>query len=361
MAAGFRSALFILGVAQGPPELYGVPVAGPAVQLVVGDRLGNVLGQIRFPLVEGVTWEMGEAGSGSFVLAAWQVGHYFNAPLLQAGNRVLVECDNGLPAWVGVLTGSQEWREDGTVAFGMMGLAGVFGWRVTGAEQTFNGTLSDVVEYAAGLVGGLTMGTVEAGSGEVMVTYNYTRLSDVLRQLLPVGDFMMGITGSLTGGIIGGAVNVWRRGARVCDTALLVAGHNLGDVAYRVETGDLVNALYLAGEGTGWTEPTRAIEMVEDAGSVAAYGLREDALIVDGTNMVMLRSLGANLLGRLARPRRAVRATAVNRKPGLFGDYGVGDMVRVVLDGPRVDGYFELLGMEFRPENNTCDLALEAR
>lgn len=361
MAAGFRSALFILGVAQGPPELYGVSVAGPAVQLVVGDRLGKVLGQIRFPLVEGVTWEMGEAGGGSFVLAAAQVGGYYTAPLLQAGNRVLVECDNGLPAWVGVLTGGQEWREDGTVAFGMMGLAGLFGWRVTGAEQTFSGTLPDVVEYAAGLVGGLTMGTVEAGGGGVMMTYNYARLSDVLRQLLPVDDFVMGIVGSMTGGIIGGTLNVWRRGARVCDTALLVAGHNLGDVAYRVEAGDLVNALYLAGEGTGWTEATRAMTAVEDGGSVAAYGRREEALFVDGANTAMLGSLGASLLGRLARPRRAVRATAVNRKPGLFGDYGVGDMVRVVLGGPGVDGYFELLGMEFRPGDNTCDLALEAR
>jgi len=361
MAAGFRSALFILGVAQGPPELFGVSVAGPTVRLIVGDRLGKVLGQIRFPLVEGLTWEMGEAGSGSFVLAASQVAGFYTKPLLQAGNRVLVESDNGLPAWVGVLTGDQEWRDDGTVEFGMMGLAGVFGWRVTGAEQAFNGTLSDVVEYAAGLVDGLTMGTVEAGGGEVMMTYNYARMSDVLRQLLPVGDFMMGVTGSLAGGIIGGTLNVWRRGARVCDKALLVAGHNLGDVAYRVETGDLVNALYLAGEGTGWTEATRVMAAVGDDGSMAMYGRREKALIVDGANMAMLGSLGTNLLGWLARPRRAVRATAVNRQPGLFGDYGVGDMVRVVLDGPGVDGYFELLGMEFRPESNTCDLVLEAR
>lgn len=357
MASGFRSVLFLIGISRPPAALYGLPVADPVVQLLIGDNDGNVLAEYR-PLVESVTWELSAAGACSFVLPTSVV--LAAAAGLSPGNRILINFDNGLPAWAGLITGAREFKPNGSAVFKAAGLMEIFKWRMTAVEKVYNHIVGEIIEDLVEAVSGITAGNIAVGSGEVSVTYHSVKMSDVIKQLLPVEDFAMEITGVLSSGVIGGVVNVYQRGSVTIENALLVEGHNLGDASYRSED-VIVNKLRVIGAGTGWTSSTRTMTEVSDVASITQYGLREETLFAEEIDSVAaLQTLGNSVLARMGTMRQAVMGTASDRTPGTFEQYGVGNMIRVILPDKDVDGYFELLGREYRPQANACSVVLEA-
>lgn len=360
---GFRSALFLLGMAAGdapPPSLYGLPAPAHLIQVLLGDADGRISREIR-PKVGAVSWEINSPGGGSFQIPVGMAQEL--GALLRQGNRVLLQFDNGLPGWAGIITGSAEWdAKSGMVTYMTVGLAEVFSWRLTAPVMTYIGaTVESVIGELVASVDGMSMGEVDIAPGVIEVTFNYMTLKRAIQQILPVDGNMMDVVGCLTGSTITGVVNIRKRwsAARMTAEAILVEGHNLGDVAYRVEDA-IVNRLHLVGRGAGWEPTTRPMVTVTDSDSEAMYGVREDVLFVDPISSAgILSRLGESIMARSAYPRTAVMGTAINRTPGAYGDYGIGSMIKVMAPSIGMAGDYELVAREFDPKLNLCTIALE--
>jgi hypothetical protein len=90
-----------------PPAVYTRPPLVPMTQYVayVADRRGVILGELQGAL-ESVSWKADGYGTAAMILAP--AAARVVAPLLEYGNRVLIEFDNGLPAWGGVIDPPRE-------------------------------------------------------------------------------------------------------------------------------------------------------------------------------------------------------------------------------------------------------------
>lgn len=100
------------GVYRGPliaaaVWLFRAPV-GVAYRLLVADLTGTVLTELK-PRLEKVSWVENDVGQMTFALA--KTDPKLQERYLRFGNRVLVEFDNGLPPWGGVITGAGVERE----------------------------------------------------------------------------------------------------------------------------------------------------------------------------------------------------------------------------------------------------------
>ncbi len=328
----------------------------PAVQVLVGDASGRVLGEVR-GLVERVSWELGGTGSGQLTLGSGGL----DEALARPGNRVLVQTDTGLPAWGGVMTGAMEWDDGGRVHIELAGLLHTLKWRRTPAAIEYTGKTVDAILNDLIAMGGLRVGTLAGGTEGVDAEYHFANVYDAVMELPAIEDMALEVESALSGGTITGTVNLFRRGSRAAG-GLLVQGHNAREIVYREEDA-LLNSVHVIGGGEGWSEATRARATVTDVAGATRYGLREEAVFYDEVTAVnALAALGEVLLGRGARPRQAAQLTATNRSPGPFAVYGVGDLIRLVLPGygfGGVDGTFEVVGREYFPGRNVCDVVLE--
>ena len=112
MSSGFLSPLFFMGLANfgeyvPPPTV--VPdvgfVNGLYVQITVTNYHGVPLGELAAD-VESVTWLLNEAGRARLDVPNPGTA----AELIQFGNRVLIEFDNGLADWTGYIDPPRRWR-----------------------------------------------------------------------------------------------------------------------------------------------------------------------------------------------------------------------------------------------------------
>jgi hypothetical protein len=361
--AGFRSVLFFLGLAAGPPPpppLYGEPVARPVLLALVGGRDGRVLAELQLS-IDRLSWELGGPGKAQLAIAP---GPRVTEHNLQYGNRVLVRFDNGLPDWVGVITGPREWQY-GALRLEAAGLLKALNWRSTPAQLPYDGMTADsIIDALLSYVPALRVASAPAGTVSVSVEYHFANVGRAVEQLLAVEDWAIEAVGALNAGVIGAAVNIFARRSRRRPNVALVEGHNVGeDFRYREEDA-IVNRVQMVGAGTGWSEDTRMMAVVSDEASIAQYGVRETPEFVDEIRAVgALAAMGETIVARQAEPRQALQLTALNRPPGMFGQYTVGDVLRVMLPSAGfagVDDQFEVLGREFRPAGNRCELVLEA-
>lgn len=353
---GFRSPVFLFGLAMGParaPAVFGEAPSGLVVALV-GDAQGRLLGELRAEL-GGASWEYDGPGGASLTVGR----RGMTEAMLRFGNRVLLHFGNGLPDWVGVLTGAREWSGSG-VKVQAAGLRSLLARRVTGAEQRYEAVGVDVIiGDMLALVSGLAVDVFPGTTVGVTGVWNYAQVDEVVERALLVEDWLMDVRGALTGDVIGGVARVYKRRSRRSE-ALIVEGHNLGDGASYREEDFGANVVHVVGAGEGWTAETRAMTTVMDEVSVAMFGERETTVFVDEIDSVAaLEAIGLTTLARLGRTRRAIQAGALDRTPGRFGQYGMGDMARVLGPGLGlgVDGWFELVGREFK--GGECTMVLE--
>lgn len=356
----------VAGVYRGPliaaaVWLFRAPV-GVAYRLLVADLTGTVLTELK-PRLEKVSWVLNEVGQLTFALA--KTDPKLQERYLRFGNRVLVEFDNGLPAWGGVLTGAREWSES-EVAVEAWSAEAVLGWRVTGRNRLFSGAslgsvLQTVLADAAAVAStGLQLGTVYLGGAGYSLEYHYSTLADVVADLVELGGVVVDVTAREVGGVVVFSVNLFERRGRDRPGVALVEGANV--VGARVRDEDtVINAQYGATDGSGWAEGTRLFGGAVSAESAARHWLRETFESIKVTEQ---SALDAALRARLEAsqwPTRAVAVQVTNRPPGEFREYDLGDGVTVSLPtygfgGTR--GMFQVVGREFFVDEDVCDLVL---
>ena len=232
--------------------LFRAPV-GVSYRLLVADLSGTVLTELK-PRLEKVSWVLNDVGQMTFVLA--KTDPKLQERYLRFGNRVFVEFDNGLPAWGGVLTGGREWSESEVVVEAWSADA-VLGWRVSGRDRVFSGaSLGSVLQTVladANAVAStrLEIGSVYLGGEGYSLEYHYSRLSDVVADLVNLGGVVVDVTAREVGGVIVFAVNLYERRGTDRPGVALVEGANVVGVRVRDED-TVVNGWYGATDGSGW-------------------------------------------------------------------------------------------------------------
>ena len=339
--------------------------AGVSILFLVADVDGRVLTEIN-PAIQRVSWRWNAAGGVSFVMAA--TDPKLREEYFVDGNRVLLQFDNGLPDWGGVLTGARDWNGS-SVAFGAVSGEWILSTRRTARGRYFTeaqvGTiLTQILQEAeAYYPTGLRPGNIWQGGSAHSPEYHRASLYDVVADDL-VGNMSAGafdVTPSLESGRILFSVNLYQRKGVDRPGVALVENQNITGIRYR-EIDEAINTWHMAGEGDGWEDDSRVYATALNSESVTRHGMREGSEVLSGvTEQSAIDAIADKRLSETAWPTRVLGLTVLNGAPGRYRDYGIGDAVTCRLhsfgfDG--VEGLFEVRAREFFPDSGTTDLVL---
>ena len=259
----------------------GRPFASTRYLITVADRDGRILGELWGQL-EGVNWRMDGYGQAA-LLAPPDLAR--DRPwLIEHGNRVLIEFENGLEPWGGVIDLPRE-----TSAYSarvqMYQAAYVFNWRLLAQDAHYRGEWSNqaahILRSLVYFRGDMNVNTEQVGGEEgptVDVTFgqeeSVASAAQRLRDLDP--DMHYIVKGRRENGRIEFYLHAWH-GVRRDDSRVvaLIGGHNFVG-ASTMEQGPLFNVIRTAvpGQDAPWTST--------ESGSVARYGRREEWLTPTG-------------------------------------------------------------------------------
>ncbi|MCA9872470.1 MAG: hypothetical protein KC441_02415 [Anaerolineales bacterium] len=336
-----------------------------AINILVGDAGGNILGEVPLLHIEQVVWRNNGVGQTTATLPLLNLTRY--EPLLRFGNTVLLQFDNGLPNWGGIVDTPRSWQ------------AGFFQVNLYSGEQLLEQRLTGKNEiYRQYSVGDLFRSAVVAANArahtgvEAATPWYGGDLQDLDLHFKPLLDLATELTGDLStadfyvtpaesdGRITFTAYLVNRRGADLYGVSL-VEGRNLAEVTME-EQGPIVNYWYTVGSGTSWYT-NRYVAESYDLESISAYGRRESSEIQTSiSSPTMLDSIGERSLEDTANPRTAVTLLAISTPPALFSQYDIGDSLPVSIPSYGFQGFdtrVRLLGREYLPDAGLCNLLVE--
>lgn len=339
--------------------------AGVSILFLVADINGRVLAEIN-PAVHRVSWRWNAMGTVAFTMARTDPKlrrEYFNE-----GNRVLLQFDNGLPDWGGVLTGARDWTGS-NVTFEAFSAEWALAQRRTPRSRYFTdaqvGAILTALMQEADVFypANLRLGNIWQGGQAHSPEYHYKSLYDIVAESL-VGNLSAGafdVTPRLENGYVEFYVNLYERKGSDKPNIALVEGQNVSAVRYR-EIDEAINVWHMAGEGEGWAAESRVYVTVIDPISVPRHGMREGFELRSGvTQQSTLDATAAKRLEETAWPTRVLGLSVVNGPPGRFKDYGIGDAVTCRLPSYGFDGVnavFEVRAREFFPLDGVADLVL---
>lgn len=333
-------------------------VAGTFVLVLVADYLGRIIGEVQ-PKLGGISWRLNNYGE---VKMQWPNGGDLRPELIQLGNRVLLQFDNGLPAWSGVMDLPRKWAYGGVETSAYSGEL-LFNWRLTAKARSFvNATGGQIYqtlirEMAEPLV--VEPGIIWLEGERFSAEYHWHTLYSIFADGRLTGDF--DVEGLAEGGRIRFRANFYPRKGQDKPQVKLLEGHNLSELGLE-ETGEIINQWLLAGAGNDWTDNGRAYTQAEDLESARKYALRQrSAIESDVTDEGTLLLHGLLRLEASSEPYPVVSGNAINLAPAAFGSYGLGDRVGVELYSflpYGFNGLVRIVGREFLPQEGVSSLVM---
>lgn len=334
------------------------------IRVLVGNQGGTIIAELE-PDLGPVSWRLNEVGRASFEISRRDTKA--TAEILRFGNRILIEFGNGLPNWGGVIDPPRDWQNNKIVVNCYSG-EHLLGFRTTDKGRYFSGQnvgyiFRSVIEEANTVnPTGVVAGNVWDGGDGHYPDYHYKNLLEIVRESicgrLSSADF--DVTAVEAAGKIVMYANLYARKGVDRAGVALVEDANLAPVRF-TEQGEIVNAYYLAGEGTSWGNE-RLTSEVNDADSISLYGLREKGLVYSDVSVqATLDANGANLLAESKDAHNMMDLTAYNQEPGLFANYDVGDGVQVRLHSAGFGGFegmVRVMAREYDPGAGTCRLVV---
>lgn len=358
-------------VPPGPVTPRLVPNASPVGQavtlaLVADGGTGRILGELS-PDLQRVSWLLNNYGDAAMSLPANDQA--ITGGLVSPGRRVLLQFDNGLPAWGGIIDTPID-RDGLSVSFSAYEAGYLLkdrrtGRNVVGPYQVWRLVRALLQETAAQYPTGIELAIDDTLTAEIEADYHHAPIWDVLtRDVARRAEF------SMSAGLIGGSISFRmvmapQIGRDRSDKICLLQGVNMQRPRV-VDQGPILNEFY-AYDATGdWdeeSETARAIEVLTDPISVKRYGLRQGVISVSGEAVTtdILQAAGTAELEQSARPYRALTTNVMNLAPARFGDYGIGDTLGVLLldkYGDAHEGEKRVVGREFEPATGTCKVVL---
>ncbi len=308
------------------------------IQLLLCNRNGWQIAEADVDL-KSVSWRLGQTGQAKFSLS-------YNNPAaltdnLLPGNRVLLQFQNGLPDWGGVIDLPRS-RDGYTISLTAYEGDYLLGWRATDmmsehvdAPGAIVASLLSTANSASPT--GITMGDQFTGGSQTRA-YHYDALLASVRDLSAGYDYA--VVPSYQSGRVQFLLHWYSRRGLDRRNSVLLAEQNYDGIRLE-EQGPIHNRVYAIGAGTTWTE--RPVVVVEDLDSQYLYGLREHAIIKSSiSDEDTLEELAQAALDEAKAPRSRATLTGVtDREPAPYARYHVGDIVTLQAFSDRGEWAFD--------------------
>lgn len=334
------------------------------VRCLLYDEAGAPVAEIS-PQIESIVWRLQGPGTATFRISYRDAA--CKKDILRAGRRVLFQFENGLPDWGGVL--DFPLQQD---AFGVKATAftaeRILEYRRTARSVMFDNKAAGAIvkglieDANAVAMTGIVIGEFYAGGTAISLEYHLANVWEQIKELMRVSGYDFAITPTITsGGMTFTASWLAQFGEDKHDQVALIENRN-AQISALDWQGPVYNRITLAGEGSTWDD-TRATEAAENGDSLAQYTLREYAEVQSGKfSAQTLAANAAALVDLYAQPRKRISISALDKSPGLFTDYGIGDVVRVQgflrWSEWALDDSFRVIAREWKPDG-MCLLEVE--
>ncbi len=331
----------------------------------VANRFGNPLTEIKAE-INYCTWRISKTGKCEFSISSGD--SKATDGNLRFGNKVLMQFENGLPAWGGVIDVPRSWN-DGKIFLTAYTGDRIFQYRTTDKYRAFTGytvgniystliTEANDIDNTGVIVGNINDDGIAHGP-----VYHYKNLlaifQDSLTKRLSTGEF--DVTGHLVNGKVILRANFYTQKGKDLTQLELVEGNNLESIILR-EQGPIINSWDVAGQGTDWGDE-RLTSNDQNQTSIGSYGLREDSKTYsDVVLQKTLNSHSVNLLDKSKYPYNIFDITTLDEEPAKFADYGVGDTISLLSHSVGfggVDTTVRILAREYNPMEGTCNLVVQ--
>jgi hypothetical protein len=328
-----------------------------AVQTLLFSRSGTNPVEIS-PQIESVAWRLNQTGQAKLYLS-------YTDPLctpdnLRLGKRVLMNFENGLPPFGGVIDVPRQRRANG-VAFTVYTGDRILSWRRTAKTRAFTSTAPGIIyqtlieDENAESGTGIAIGSIYTGGTARSETYHLHNVLDVILQLQRLSGEEFEVVPVYQKRQLTFLAN-WKQriGSDISDEILLVEDRNIEPPALD-EQGPIASRVLCAGGAAGddgWDD--RLVGEDTSTTSRNEYGYREYAEVITGVfDQTTLDASATSVLDELDAPRERFSIAALNREPATFGDYDVGDTVtlQAFLQHPlwAVDRALRIVGREWTP------------
>lgn len=327
-----------------------------AVRCRTFDQFGAPKAEFK-AAIEFANWRLNNIGMTRFVMA--MTDDKATQENLRVGNLLLLQFENGLPDWGGIVDAPRVRRYAEVSVTGFSAEA-IYLSRRTAKTRAFTATVPGSIyqtlieEENAIWPTRVTIGSIYGGGIGRTLTYHYHQMAKRFKDLarLTGGDFYFEPV--VSNEALSFTAN-WaaKRGQDLSGTLTLKDGANVSEVNLK-EEGPIYNSIVLAGSGASWSD--RIISEVSDLDSINLYGYREYFEMQGGVkNQETLDENAAELLAFYKQPRKRFKLKAVNRSPATFAQYGIGDRLRLVAF-PRFpewsfDGTVRVIAREWTPDN----------
>jgi hypothetical protein len=312
-----------------------------------------------------VSWRLNNVGRVSLPIA--RSDPKTTAENFRYGNRVLIQFDNGLPAWGGIIDPPRDWRP-GVLVATAYSAEYLLGFRQTDRGRYFNeataGYIFEQLIIEANEVRdlGISLGNVWYGGGGHGPAYHFGNLLDIVQNSicgrLSTADF--DVTAREEDGYIKFAANLYERRGSNKPGVVLQEDINLADIRL-LEQGTIINEWSMVGEGTDWGEE-RPVRPAQDANSIAHYDLRQGSEIFPGTSgLDTLQAAADARLQETKDPKNMWQLQAINLAPARFADYDRGDGVRLLAPSYGFGGsdvLVRVLTREYDSRSQACKLVV---
>lgn len=294
-------------------------------------KTGAALGELVDAEFKSALWRLGQTGVAKYSFAP--KGNRVARSNLRPGNRALIQFDDGLPDWGGVMDWPINLASDRDIDVTFYEGDRLLDWRASGQNELYSSTavgeiVAALVESAnASYPTGISMGDVYDGGTAQTRDYHYRVLLEAIRQLRGESGHDYAVVPVLTGGKLLFDLNWYeRRGTDRRDELALIEGANVGTVSIS-EQGPVYNRVIVIGKGDDWVN--RPVKFAESAESISLYGLREGPkLYLDIADETTLQAIADALLAAAAQPYvRATLQGVMNLEPAPFANYHVGDIL----------------------------------
>lgn len=335
-------------------------------QVLIGNKSGTIIAEIE-PDISEVTWRLNEVGKLRFGIA--RTDPKATKANLNYGNKILIQFENGLPNWGGVIDPPRSWQ-DGIIDCQAFSGEKIFGFRTTDKVRDFAG--ATIGQIYSALIGeanviedmGISLGDIWTGGVAHSPSYHYKNLLDIfqksLTEKLSNADFY--IKAIEEGGVIKFAADLYETRGEDKTKFALVQDMNLLPIKLK-EQGPIVNSWDVAGEGDASWGVERLTANSQDSNSRDIYGLREGSKVYGDVSLQETLNKNAEVLKEEFKdPYNIFTLKATNKKPALFSDYDIGDTIRLIAHEFGFDGtdtIVRLLTRTFNPQDGICTLVVQ--
>lgn len=290
--------------------------------------------------------------------------------VLQLGNLILVQFENGLPDFGGVIDVPRGRRWGAGITINAYSAEQLLTWRRTAKIRTFSATAPGTIfqtlltEEATDWPMGIEIGNIYTGGSARDETYHYHGLFDVVSNLQRLSGEDWEIIPLYQNGVLTFIAHWYQaKGQDRSGQVVLSEGDNLIDLTID-EQGPIANQIFCPGGGAGGTTwSDRNVGEASDEDSRDRYGYREYSEVLTGIfDQPTLDASASALLATYKDPRVRPSMRVANCDPAGFSDYDVADRVTVqaLLDWPQwsIDQSVRIVAREWSPDD-TCRLEAE--